>query len=67
MFSNNEGKFYEQLNNGGTNRCSEIPDHDEAKKFWNGIWSEEKVHNADADWLKNIRDRFKGLPEQGKV
>ena len=27
-------------------------DQDEAKKFWSGIWSKEKVLNADADWLK---------------
>ena len=67
MFSNNEGKFYEQLNNGGNNRCSDIPDQDEAKIFWSGIWIEEKVHNTDADWLKNTRDQLKDIPEQGKT
>ena len=67
MFSNNEGKFYEQFNDGGNDRCSDIPDQDEAKKFWDGIWSEEKVHNADADWLKNIKDELKDIPEQEKM
>ena len=32
-----------------------IPDAEDSKRFWNGIWGEEKLHNTEADWLKEIR------------
>ena len=33
-----------------------VPDAKESKEFWEGIWSEQKKHKEDAEWLKEIKD-----------
>ena len=32
-----------------------IPDADESRKFWCGIWNESKNHNQNAEWLEKLR------------
>ena len=32
-----------------------IPDAEESRKFWCGIWSESKNHNQNAEWLEKLR------------
>ena len=33
-----------------------IPNAEESREFWNGIWGESKEHDMiDAEWLKEIK------------
>ena len=45
-----EGKanFYKNLKTGSSNEEMDIPDAEEAKNFWKGIWGQEKMHQKDA-------------------
>ena len=37
-------------------RCDDnLPDAEESKKFWEGIWSEFLDHKRDAKWLKYLQ------------
>ena len=36
-----------------------MPDAEESKRFWGGIWSVEKEHNHEAEWLKDVRNELK--------
>ena len=46
--------MYKELN-GGANGKSVIPDAEESKKFWSEIWSIEKEHNRQAEWLQDLK------------
>ena len=50
FFKTYHKKFYEELNR-EFNGESVIPDAEESKSFWNGIWGVEKEHSRTADWL----------------
>ena len=54
MFETDQKKVYEELN-GEFNGESVIPDVEESKSFWNGIWGVEKEHNRTADWLEGLK------------
>ena len=41
-----------------------IPDAEESIKFWKGIWSVEKFHNRDAEWLKDLKNRSLCVTQQ---
>ena len=32
-----------------------MPDAEESKRFWGDIWSVEKGHNREAEWLKDLK------------
>ena len=67
-FRNNQGKFYQDLNRGGKHVQKGVPDLEAAKKFWEGIWGAEKVHNDSAEWLEQFRNEMKRQRvEQGVV
>ena len=55
MFVNNQGQFFQRLNNEEENHQCEIPNSVEAQKFWRGIWRKTKEHHKDAEWLKDIK------------
>ena len=42
--------------NGKTKESNEIPDADQGRVFWSGIWSESKEHNRNAEWLKKLKE-----------
>ena len=56
LFSTDQKKLYQQLN-GEFRKERVIPDAEESIKFWKGIWSVEKFHNRDAEWLKDLKSR----------
>ena len=64
-FKNNQGRFYKNLNNDGQYEKSEVPDAEEAKKFWQGIWGEEKEHNKNGEWFMKFNRRSPGKGEAG--
>lgn len=40
---------------GEFNGDSVIPDAEESKSLWNGIWGVEKEHNRTAHWLEGLK------------
>ena len=55
MFVNNQGRFFQRLNNEEENHQFEIQNSVETQTFWNGIWGERKEHHKDAAWLKDVK------------
>ena len=55
MFNLDQKKLFAELN-GDNTRNNEIPDAIESQAFWSQIWSEEKHHNKDADWLRKLQE-----------
>ena len=43
MFVNNQGQFFQRLNNDQRKTLNSV----EAQTFWRGIWSERKEHQKD--------------------
>ena len=39
------------------------PDSEEAKEFWESIWSIESTHHKDAEWLKKLKEEVE-FPQQ---
>ena len=66
MFVNNQGRFFQRLNNEEENHQREIPNSIEAQK-WRGIWSERKEHHKDAEWLKDINKELEQDGGQDKI
>ena len=54
LFETDQKNVYEELN-GEFNGESVVPDAEESKTFWNGIWGVEKEHNRTADWLAELK------------
>lgn len=57
-FNVDQKKVYTELN-GGVNRTNDVPNDEESRKFWGDIWSVEKEHNKDAEWLKELKEEMK--------
>ena len=41
--------------NGKAKKRNEIPDADQSRVFWSGMWSESKEDNRNAEWLKKLK------------
>ena len=67
MFQNNEGNFYRKLNGAGKQTENEPLDAEEAKKFWQNIWSVKKEHNKNAEWLSNVKSKMNELQQQEDI
>jgi len=68
LFNSDQKELFSELN--GENNSSndnEIPDTDESQKFWSGIWSEEKEHNKDSEWLKILKEVSNFPKQEGLV
>ena len=48
-------KDYEKLN-GELSADSVVPDVEESKSWWNGIWGVGKEHNRTAEWLEGLKE-----------
>ena len=57
LFSVDQKRIYSEYN-GGRGRSSDDPNAEESKRFWGNIWSIEKEHNQDAEWLKDLKTRL---------
>lgn len=54
IIPNGSKKLYQELNgNSRTEKC--LPDAEESKRFWSGIWGTEKKHNLNAELLGQIQ------------
>ena len=55
--------------NGDSNieNTNSTPDENESKEFWKKIWSINKVHNKDAEWLSNIKSELLNLDREEDI
>ena len=44
-----------------------IPDAEESRQFWKGIWSEEVSYNESAEWLKGIDKKLEDTGQQEDI
>ena len=67
LFRNNQSRLYKEL--GGTLRANseEKPDAEETRKFWSGIWSEDKQHRKEASWLSDVKEKLSGVAQMEDV
>lgn len=65
LFEKDQGRFYENLDQ--PDRVSVQPDAEDAKEFWQNIWSKEQTHNSDAEWLKVVKTEHEHLNKQEEV
>ena len=42
---------------------SNIPNAEESRTFWSGIWSVEKKHNKEAKWLSDLKEEMVKLEQ----
>ena len=42
--------------NGKTKESNKIPDADQSRVFWSGMWSQSKEHNRNAEWQKKLKE-----------
>ena len=55
LFTIDQKKLFVE-SNGKTKESNEIPDADQSRVFWSGIWGENKEHNGNAEWLKKMKE-----------
>ena len=67
MFVNNQGRFFQRLNNEEENHQYEIPNSVEAQTFCRGIWSERKEDHQIAEWLKDVKKELERDEGQDKI
>ena len=63
LFENNQKRFYEEIQNGEKNE-SEIPDDEESKNFWNGIWGEATEFDHVASWIRRVQQQIQGRQQE---
>ena len=63
LFENNQKRFYEEIQNGEKNE-SEIPDDEESKNFWKGIWVQATEHDLDAPWIRRVQQQIQGRQQE---
>ena len=58
LFEIDQKKVYNELN-GQNNIKSDglVPDANESQQFWSDIWSVEKEHNREAEWLSEMKEK----------
>jgi len=58
MFYIDQKKIYIELNNGGR-KSSYVPDAENSRRLWSDIWSTNKQHNREAQWLKELKNEIR--------
>ncbi|XP_047475423.1 uncharacterized protein LOC125029527 [Penaeus chinensis] len=56
-------RFYQELDG---RSCDEnvIPDKEETREFWSGIWEKDVRHNESADWIQVVAEEMQGNRQQ---
>ena len=60
-------RIYNEFNGQMGNNRGDIPNTEEIRKFWSGIWSVEKEHHKKADWLSDLKKEMVKLEQQNVV
>ena len=60
-------KVYNEFNGKTGSSNGDIPNAEESRTFWSGIWSVEKKHNKEAKWLSDLKEEMVKLEQQNVV
>ena len=60
-------KVYNEFNGKTGSSNGDIPNAEESRTFWSGIWSVEKKHNKEAKWLSDLKEEIVKLEQQNVV
>ena len=41
-----------------------VPSEEQVREFWNNIWGKEKRFNENAEWVRDLENSTKDIPEQ---
>ena len=67
MFKVDQKKVYNELNGETGSSPRDIPNPEESKIFWSGIWSVEKKRNKETKWLSDLEEEIVKLEQQNVV
>ena len=59
--------MYNEFNGQMGSNNGDIPNTEESRTFWSGIWSVEKEHNKKANWLSDLKKEMAKLEQQNVV
>ena len=66
MFQTNQTKLFQRLEK--EDKSDDIrPESEDSVKFWSGIWSQPVVHNDEAQWLRKVEEKLRGLRKQEDI
>ena len=60
-------KVYNEFNGQTGSSNEDIPNTEESRTFWSGIWSVGKEKNKEADWLNDLEEEMVKLEQQNVV
>ena len=63
LFTSNQQRLFQELE-GNKDETPIITDAERSRAFWSSIWSEGKVYNGQADWLKDIEENLGKIRKQ---
>ena len=66
LYQSNQKRLFELIEKKERNNDI-VPDAEESKNFWNGIWNQPVRHNADAKWLNDVKEELKEVRQQDEV
>ena len=58
---------YNEVNGKTGSSNEDIPNAEESRTFWSGIWSVEKEHNKEVKWLSDPKEEMVKLEQQNVV
>ena len=67
LFKVDQKKVYNEFNGKTGSSNGDIPNAEESRTFWSGIWSVEKEHNKEAKWLSDLKEEIVKLEQQNVV
>jgi len=67
LFKVDQKRVYNEFNGQMGNIRGDMPNTEEIRTFWSGIWSVEKEHNKKADWLSDLKKEMVKLEQQNLV
>ena len=66
MFETNQKRLFEEMESIERNNDF-IPDAEESRELWNGIWGKSIKHNDNAEWLKQLERDLNNVEKQDNV
>ena len=67
LFKVDQKKVCNEFNGQTESSNKNIPNAEESRTFWSGIWSVEKKHNKEAKWLSDLKEEMVKLEQQNVV
>ena len=63
IFETDAKKFYREIGK-ETISVENVPSEEQVREFWNNIWGKEKPFNENAEWVRDLENSTKDIPEQ---